>query len=143
MPKLGTLNSHSLGNHNKAFQQLSNIVVDPSGLAMEVRPATVNRDATAAAWERKVQVALKDGAGELQLWCNSSFATTVSIADTSVAGTATINSTTLTFVDGIAEITVSGDAAAWLAAETDTVTVGSITINGQTVTGGTSVQTFV
>jgi hypothetical protein len=38
---------------------------------------------------------------------------------------------------------VNGDAADWLEDDTDTLTVAEITINGMTVTGGTSVQTFI
>jgi hypothetical protein len=81
-------------------------------------------------------------AGEVHTWLNQSYTTTLSIADTSTAGTASIVSTTLTLVNGQADIVVSGDAADWLNTETDTLTVGNITVMGYTVTGGTSVETF-
>lgn len=112
-------------------------------MVLSILPATVNRVATAAAWTRDVTIQLKTAAGEIHYWCDKAFATTLSIGNTSVAGTASIASTTLTLTKGQATVTVSGDAAAWLADETDTLTVGDLTIMGYTVTGGTSVQTFV
>jgi hypothetical protein len=111
-------------------------------LVMSISPATVTPAPTAAAWTRTVTVEIKNAAGELHSWINDTYATTVSIADTSSAGTASIASTTLTLVNGRAVITVSGDAAAWLDTETDTLTIGNITVAGATVTGGTSVETF-
>ena len=107
-----------------------------------VTPATKSTAATAAAWTRKVLVELKTAAGEVHEWFNKAITTGVSIADTSAAGTASITSTTLTIVDGKAEITVSGNAAAWNAAETDTLTIAAATIMGYTVASKTSVETF-
>jgi hypothetical protein len=112
-------------------------------IELTIAPETVNRDATAAAWTRTVRMRLETSGGKLHEWFSGTFATTASIADTSTAGTASIRSTTLTIVNGIANIDVSGDAESWLAAETDTLTIANITIMGTTVTGGTSVQTFV
>jgi hypothetical protein len=112
-------------------------------IVLAIYPETVNRAATAAAWSRKVTVNLETATGEVHKWFNGSKATIASVGDTSTAGTATLDSTTIKFVDGVATFTVSGDAAAWLAAETDTLTIANMTIYGETVTGGTSVQTFV
>lgn len=111
-------------------------------LTMVISPETVAPEPTAAAWTRDVIVSIVNDAGEVQQWLNQTYATTVSIANDSVAGTASIASTTLTLVNGVATITVSGDAEAWLDTETDTLTIGNITIMGYTVTGGTSVETF-
>jgi len=111
-------------------------------MSLSITPATTTRPATAAAWTRRVTVRLVTAAGEVHSWFNGSFVTTASIANTSVAGTATIPSTTLSFVDGVANIIVSGDAAAWLNGETNTLTIGNITVLGTTVTGGTSVETI-
>lgn len=111
-------------------------------LTMVISPETVAPAPTAAAWTRDVIVSIVNDAGEVQQWLNQTYATTVSIANDSVAGTASIASTTLTLVNGVATITVSGDAEAWLDTETDTLTIGNITVMGYTVTGGTSVETF-
>ena len=111
-------------------------------LVFVVTPATVTSDATAAAWTRTVTIELQNAAGDVQKWFNKAITTGVSIADTSSAGTATIPSTTLTFVNGVATVVVSGDEAAWLAEETDTLTIAQATILGYTVAAKTSVETF-
>lgn len=111
-------------------------------LVMVIDPETVAPAPTAAAWTRDVKVSIQNAAGDVHKWLNDTYATTVSIADDSTAGTASIASTTLTLVDGEATITVSGDAEAWLDTETDTLTIGNLTVLGYTVTGGTSVETF-
>jgi hypothetical protein len=107
-----------------------------------ITPATKSTAATAAAWTRNVLVELKTAAGDLHTWFNKAIATGVSIADTSSAGTASITSTTLTIINGQAVITVSGNAASWLAADTDTLTIAAATIMGCTVAAKTSVETF-
>lgn len=112
-------------------------------MAITITPTTTTREATAAAWTRDVTVEVKTAAGEQHYWLDAAYATSAVIADTSVAGTASIASTTLTFVKGAAKVTVSGDAAAWVANETNTLTVSDLTILGYTVTGGTSVETIV
>lgn len=111
-------------------------------LVMSITPATVTPAPTAAAWTRNVAIKILTAAGEQHVWLNDTYATTLSIGDTSSAGTASIVSTTLTLVNGEAVVVVSGDAAAWLNTETDTLTVANITVLGYTVTGGTSVETF-
>lgn len=111
-------------------------------IVMTIAPATVTPVPTAAAWTRTVTVSLDTAAGERHSWLNDTYATTASIADTSTAGTASIVSTTLTIVNGYAEIVVSGDTADWLNTETDTLTIANITILGYTIVAGTSVETF-
>ena len=111
-------------------------------LVFVVTPATVAPAPTNAAWTRTVVVELKTAAGEVHTWFNKAIANGVSIGDTSTAGTASIPSTTLTFVDGRAEVVVSGTEAAWLATETDTLTIAQATILGYTVASKTSVETF-
>jgi len=111
-------------------------------MAFKCTPATITRAATAALWTRTVVVTLETAAGALHDWYNATVTTGVSIADTSTAGTASIPSTTLTFVNGKATVVVAGDAAAWLATETDTLTVTSKVIMGYTIAAKTSVQTF-
>lgn len=111
-------------------------------IVMSISPATVTPAPTSAAWTRNVTIEIQTAAGELHTWVNTAVATTLSIANTSTAGTASIVSTTLTLVNGRAVVVVSGDAADWLNSETDTLTVANITLGGVTVTGGTSVETF-
>lgn len=111
-------------------------------LVWSVTPATVSTPATGSAWTRKVSIALETAGGEVHEWFTKDIANGVSIADTSTAGTASIPSTTLSVVNGRAEVEVSGDAATWAAAETDTLTVASATIMGYTVAAATSVETF-
>lgn len=105
-------------------------------------PATATPAPTAAAWTKKVQVTLESASGEVHSWFNRAIATGNSIADTSTAGTATIPSTTLTFVNGVANVTISGDAQAWLNSETVTLTVPQATVAGVTVAQKTAVFTF-
>ena len=113
-------------------------------IVMTVSPATLVSVPITGAWTRAVTVKVATAAGETHTWLNKAYATTVSIADTSSLGTAAIvgGSTTLTLINGMATIGVSGSAHAWANAETDTLTIGNITVMGYTVTGGTSVETF-
>lgn len=105
-------------------------------------PATVSTAATSAARTRTVRVQLENAAGAVHTWFSKAITSGVSIADTSTAGTATIPSTTLTFINGVATVTVSCSANAWLATETNTLTVPQATIMGTTVAQKTSVETF-
>ena len=107
-----------------------------------ITPATVAPVPTSVAWERDVAIEIQDASGNVHTWLSQDYATSLTIADTSTAGTATITSTTLSIDEGRAVVMVSGDAVDWLATETDTLTVGDITVMGYTVTGGTSVETF-
>lgn len=111
-------------------------------IVFSILPVTVAAAPTSAAWTRTVYIEALTAAGEVHTWLNQSYTTTLSVGDTSTAGTASIASTTLTLVNGQADIVVSGDAADWLDTETDTLTVGDITVMGYTVTGGTSIETF-
>ena len=112
-------------------------------IVIAIYPETVDRAATAAVWSRTVTVNLETSSGLIHKWFNGSKASLASIADTSTLGTASVDTTTGVFRDGVAKFVVSGDAAAWDAAEDDTLTIANMTIYGETVTGGTSVQTFV
>lgn len=111
-------------------------------IVFSITPATVTSDPTSAAWTRDVVIEVQDASGNVHTWLNEDYATTLAIADDSTAGEATIESTTLSLVNGRAVVTVSGDEADWLDTETDTLTVSNITVMGYTVTGGTSVETF-
>lgn len=111
-------------------------------VVLEISPEAVDRDATAAAWVRTVTLRLKNADGDV-LPVNRTFTAKASVDDTSAAGTASIASGDITFEDGVATIEVSGDAAAWDATETDTLTIADLEHLGYTIDGGTSVQTFV
>jgi hypothetical protein len=90
-----------------------------------------------------VDVQAQNAAGEIHTWLNVAIASGVSVGDTSTAGTASIVSTTLTIVNGKAEVVVSGDAQDWLNAETDTLTVTEYTgFSGGTMAVKTSVETW-
>jgi len=122
---------------NQVFKALAGDIV------FECSPSAVTPTApTTSAWTRNVKVYLKSADGLIHNWFNKAVTSGVSIADTSSAGTATIPSTTLTFVDGVANVVVSGSAHAWLATETDTLTVAEATILGYTIGAKTSVETF-
>ena len=111
-------------------------------IVVSISPATATHAATVSTgWTRTVTVTLKNAAGEIHTWANFAYASGCSIADTSSPGTASIPSTTLTFVNGVATVVVTGDAQSWTST-TDTLTVPTLTILGFTVTGGTSVETF-
>ena len=111
-------------------------------IVMVLSPATVAPLPTAEAWTRTVGVELQTAGGIVQTGLSGTFTTSVSIADDSTAGTASIASTTLTIVNGVGSIVVSGDEAAWLATETDTLTIAELTIRNATVATKTSVETF-
>jgi hypothetical protein len=111
-------------------------------MALVVTPATDTPAPTAVAWTQDFYVEVQSAAGELHSWFSKAVASGVSIGDTSLAGTATIPSTTLTFTNGIAKVTVSGDAVAWLNAETVTLTVAALTLMGYTLAQKTGVLTF-
>ena len=111
-------------------------------LVLVVTPATVVRTPITGAWTRTVRCELQTAAGEVHTWFSKAIATGVSVSDASSAGTATIASTTLTFVNGGVSVVVTGSANAWLNAETDTLTIAQATILGYTVAQKTSVETF-
>lgn len=109
-------------------------------LVFVVTPATVTTAPTSAAWTRTVNIELQDSDGNVQDWFNKSIATGVSIADTSNAGTATIPSTTLEFVSGVASVVVTGSAHAWLGG---TAQVESITCTAGESTGAGNITMTV
>ncbi len=100
-----------------------------------------DESAGSGGWTREVKIKLVDANGKVHSWFSGSG--TVSIADTSTAGTASIPDTNITFVNGIAKKKITGDAASWVAAEDATLTVDNVTILGYVITGGTAVVTIV
>lgn len=113
-----------------------------SGDILAIRSPAQSRAATGAAWTNTFEVVLKDSKGNVCTWYNGTQSTKITVGDTSSAGVASASSPNLVFKDGRAKISISGNAAAWLAADTATLTLASMTINGVTVTGGTMVVTI-
>jgi len=111
-------------------------------IILQISPATTTRPATAAGWTRNVTITAVNSSGVVHSWLSQTFAAALAVATTSVAGAVSIASPNLTMVDGRAVVTITGTAAAWLALETNTLTVGNLSILGYTVTGGTSVETI-
>lgn len=139
--KLDSEQSHSLGTHNTEARMRAEAL--NGDILFVVTPAAVVVVPTASAWTRDVDVEVQNADGEVHTWFNESIGSGVSVGDTSVAGTASIVSTTLVFVKGRLRLVVSGDAQAWLNAETDTLTVEEYTgFAGQTMAEKTSVETF-
>ena len=105
-------------------------------LVWSVSPSTVSTEPTDAAWSRNVIVELQNADGDTHTWFNDSITTGVSIADTSNAGNATIESTTLTLVDGRAVVAVSGSEADWLGgtAQVETITCTTAVTSAGTIT---------
>lgn len=111
-------------------------------LVFSVTPATAAPAPTSSAWTQAIEVELQTAAGENHEWFNGTITTAIAASDTSTAGTATMTSTTLTFVNGRATATLEGDVAAWLDTETATATVAEQTILGYTVAAKTCALTF-
>lgn len=110
-------------------------------LLLDISPATYDQAATSDAWTKEVLITLKNAGGNTHVWFNGSC--DASIGDTSTAGTASIDDDTPNFVNGIAKVTISCDAADWLAAEDVTLTITDLSLLGYTITGGTSIGTIV
>lgn len=111
-------------------------------IAIEITPLTVDTPATSESWKRTVEITFKDSNDAIHGWLSTTFTGAVSIGDTSVAGTASIASADLIVSKGRASIEIIGDATDWLAGETDTLTIASVDIMGNTIAGATSVETF-
>jgi hypothetical protein len=105
-------------------------------------PAAPTVKATSSGWSLPVTVQLATADGEVHKWFQGPI--TLAIADTSAAGTASITPAAgaHNMVDGELSVTISGDAAAWLAAETATLSISSITVIGYTVPAKTCVVTI-
>ena len=112
-------------------------------IVLSILPATDYVDSQAHQVNRTVTVTAKTAAGSTHTWLNAAYASKLSITDSLTPHYATIASTTITFVAGVATVVITLDDAKYLAAAYDTLTVSNLTILGYTVTGGTSVGTVV
>jgi len=136
--------SLDLGLNPHARDQLSLIAKAQAGdMVMVVTPATKAPAPTAVAWTQDFYVELQTAAGEVHTWFNKTVASQLSVGDTSVAGVASISpAANAAWVDGVCKVTMSGTAAAWLNAETATLTVAAMTILGYVMAQKTGVLTF-
>jgi hypothetical protein len=104
---------------------------------------------TAAAWSQTLIVKLVNANGDIHKWYSGPV--TIAIGDTSSAGSAAISpgAGAVNMVDGVLAVVVSGDAQAWLNADTVTLTAsiaaqaaGDTTILGYLIANHTGVITF-
>ena len=140
--RTGLMNGDMLGilTDTKAFLKACS-----GDIVLKCSPATYSIPATAAAWSRAVQVRLETADGELHKWYSGPV--TIAVGDTSSAGTAAISPTAGAYymTDGVLDVTLSGAAAAWLAADTATLTATAVAQQGLlnvAITAKTCVVTF-
>ena len=107
-------------------------------IAVVVIPANVAPEPTAAVWSYLVKFEIQAADGTVQPYTGTIGA---GAGDTSSAGTAAVSTATPAVVNGKGEVTLSGDAAAWLNTETATLTLTYTTAYGNAKTD-TFVVTF-
>ena len=145
-----TRHTELIGQINAEFTRLDALVAAfnlalSGNLIFTVTPAEVASDSNASGgWTRSVVISVTNGgdADTVMTWFNKTIASGVAIADDSTAGTASIESTSLVFVDGVCTVEITGDDADWADGETNTLTVAEATILGVTCSAKTSVETF-
>lgn len=104
-------------------------------IVLKCTPATATPAPTSAAWSTPVLITLETADGERHKWFSGKLL--LAIADTSSAGTASIDPTATGpyMVDGAYTVNIKGNAAAWLNADTATLTVN---VADQDPGGGTT-----
>jgi hypothetical protein len=112
-------------------------------LVITVVPAIAAPAPTAAAWAQKVTVRLLTSDGAPHDWCNMTITNGGTAGDTSSAGTASLTSRDVVFVDGVAELELKGSTHAWLDTETATCEVDlGANVLGYTIAAVTGTVTF-
>ena len=109
-------------------------------MLFSISPATKSTPHASAA-TRTVTITLVDAAGDVCTWFNKAITAGVAIGHSGASGTATIASTVLTFVNGVATVVIT-IGGTWAGADSDTLTIAAATIMGYTVPQVTSVETF-
>lgn len=109
-------------------------------VSVVIKRANVTPAPTAAAWSYVVPFELIGTVSGKVIPFTGNIA--AGIADTSSAGTASIDDATPAVVDGRGSVTVSGDAAAWLDTETATLTLTYTLIRGSSTATDTFIVTF-
>jgi hypothetical protein len=117
---------------------LSTLVVG-QGLKFTILTADVAPAPTAAIWSYTVKFEIQDASGNGMEAFDGDV--TAAAADTSTAGTASVDDTSPAVVNGVGTVVLSGDAADWLNTETATCTL-THTLNGNTVTSDVFTVTF-
>lgn len=144
--RLNSKNSHSMGSRITEIELMRQAMY--GDIVAVITPGNETPAPTAEAWDNVYTVTLKNANGDVHAWFDGLLDTILSVANTSSAGTATIdggvtdNTDALQFTDGVATFTVSGDAQDWLNSETVTSTVADMTILGYTVACADPVMTF-
>jgi hypothetical protein len=128
-------------NLNKFSRDTAEFIEDNADLiadkvTMTAMRTTAGPAATSSVWSYTIPFELRSSRTGRVLPCNGNIAATV--GDTSSAGTAAVDTATPTVFMGRGQSVISGDAAAWLAADTATLTLTYTNLRG-----GTSVATFV
>jgi hypothetical protein len=121
--KIEDLRTYLAGLGNNGYNAFQTLMKALSGdFVLKVTPATATPAPTAAAWTQAAVVTLETADGEVHEWYNGPV--TLAIADTSTAGTASITPAAgaHNMTNGQLAVTIAGDAAAWLATETVTLT---------------------
>ena len=139
------LRAYMAGLDNSAALTFQTLMKALSGdIVVVCTPATKTKSASSAAWSETVEVSLQTADGEYHDWYNGPI--TLAITDTSSAGTASISPAAgaRMMTDGKLNVTVSGNAAAWLAADTATLTASLVAAQGLAglAASATSVFTF-
>jgi hypothetical protein len=95
-------------------------VFNAGGAVVVIGIANVTPAPTAAAWDYVVPFRLETSGGLVIPYTGTIGA---GAANTSSAGTASVSTATPAVVDGVGDVTFSGDAEAWLDTETATLTL--------------------
>ncbi|MBP2644374.1 MAG: hypothetical protein H6Q67_2261 [Firmicutes bacterium] len=135
------LYEHIVANGSGSRDTLVSLIKALSGdMVLNVSPSTVSESAGSTGFTQAITVTLKTSGGEVCSWYNGPV--TLAIADTSTAGTASISPAAGShdMTDGVLTVTLTGSAAAWVAADTATLTV-SAAIFGYELTVATCVVT--
>ena len=115
-------------------------------IVMVLTPSTTGSPATdATAFTRDVVITLETASGDIHTWANAAYETSLAATEAvagALTGDVTIASTTLTFVEGSATVTVSATGG-WAIGDTNTLTASAVVIAGLSVPGGTSIDTIV
>lgn len=113
-------------NYTEDVLESTNIPIDEAlsgDIVIAVSPSTVTRTATSAGFSRTIRVALETADGRTHSWFNGTLP--IAASKSSTAGTIAIkdSATVITLVNGIGNVVVNGSATAWLANDTNTLTV--------------------
>jgi hypothetical protein len=116
------------------MENMGDLLAD--AVVVYVMPSNPSLAATSSAWSYTVPFEIRSERTGNVLPINGTIG--ASAGDTSTAGTASVSSATPTVFMGRGSVNLLGDAAAWVAAETATLTLTYTNLRG-----GTDTDTFV